>query len=117
MRGSISSDALASRFPEARIDLVADGERAIEAFEEHAYSVVLVDLEMPEADGMRVTKHLRSLADSARTPIVVLTAAGGPGEWRRLAQVGADAFLVKPVDPDDVAMVIRRTMRARAAVT
>jgi eukaryotic-like serine/threonine-protein kinase len=107
------ASALASRFPDAQIDLVSDGERAIEAFERGPYSVVLVDLEMPELDGMDLTRHLRSLTESAQTPILVLTAAGGPGEWQRLSRIGADAFLVKPVDPDDVAMVIRRTMRSR----
>jgi eukaryotic-like serine/threonine-protein kinase len=46
-------DALAPRFPDAQIDLVPDGERAIEAFEANPYSVVLLDLEMPEIDGRR----------------------------------------------------------------
>jgi serine/threonine-protein kinase len=45
----------------------------------------------------------------------VLTAAGGPSEWKRLSAIGADAFLVKPVDAEDVELVIRRTLRARRA--
>ncbi|HEY8077174.1 MAG TPA: response regulator, partial [Labilithrix sp.] len=69
--------------------------------------------EMPEADGMVVTSRIRTRAEAQRTPILVLTAAGGPGEWRRLSQIGADGFLVKPVDPDDVAALIRRTVNAR----
>lgn len=105
--------ALAPRFPDAQIDAVGDGERAFAAFEENPYSVVLVDLQMPEVDGMELTAHLRSLDASDQTPIIVLTAAGGPGEWRRLSQIGADAFLVKPVDPEDVAMLIKRTMKSR----
>jgi serine/threonine-protein kinase len=105
---------LAERFPDAKIDLVCDGEQAIAAIQNHGgYSAVLVDLQMPEIDGMELTEHLRSLDDSDQMPIIVLTAAGGPGEWRRLSQIGADAFLVKPVDPDDVAMLIRRTMKSR----
>jgi eukaryotic-like serine/threonine-protein kinase len=43
----------------------------------------------------------------------VMTAAGGPGEWRRLSQLGADGFLVKPIDTEDIALVIRRAMRTR----
>jgi serine/threonine-protein kinase len=104
---------LAPRFPAAKIETVGDGEAAIEAFDREPYSVVIVDLEMPEADGMEVTKELRKRAESARVPILVLTAAGGPGEWRHLAQIGADGFLVKPVDPDDVAQLVRRTVNAR----
>ena len=106
-------DALAPRFPDAVIDLVGDGEQAIAAFEKNPYSVVLVDLQMPEVDGMKLTAHLRSLDASDQTPIIVMTAAGGPGEWKRLSQIGADAFLVKPVAWEDVAMQITRTMKSR----
>jgi serine/threonine protein kinase len=106
-------DALAPRFPDAVIDLVSDGEQAIAAFEKNPYSVVLVDLQMPEVDGMKMTAHLRSLDASDQTPIIVMTAAGGPGEWKRLSQIGADAFLVKPVAFEDVAMQITRTMKSR----
>jgi eukaryotic-like serine/threonine-protein kinase len=105
--------SLSPRFPDARIDVVADGEQAMAAFERHPYSVVLVDLQMPEMDGMKLTAHLRSLHASDYTPIIVLTAAGGPGEWKRLSQIGADGFLVKPVDPEDVAALILRTMKSR----
>ena len=110
---SLLHDALAPRFPEAQIDIVSDGEQAIAAFEKNPYSVVLVDLQMPEVDGMKLTAHLRTLDASDQTPIIVMTAAGGPGEWRRLSQIGADAFLVKPVAFEDVAMQIRRTMKSR----
>ncbi len=106
---------LAAQFPGAVVDGFGDGEHAIEAFEEKPYSAVLVDLEMPEMDGMVLTRRLRSLAAARRVPIIVLTAAGGPGEWRRLAQLGADAFLVKPANLEDVALLIRRTRKSRVA--
>ena len=103
--------ALHERFPNAVIDQVGDGERALEAFEKNPYSVVLVDLQMPEMDGAKLTLLL--VESSARTPIIVLTAAGGPREWQRLSAIGADAFLVKPVNADDVELVIRRTLKSR----
>jgi serine/threonine protein kinase len=105
--------SLKDRFPNAVIDEVGDGEMALEAFEKNPYSVVLVDLQMPEMDGAKLTLLLRSVESSARTPIIVLTAAGGPREWQRLSAIGADAFLVKPVNADDVELVIRRTLRSR----
>ena len=105
--------SLKERFPHAEIDEVRDGQHALEAFEKRPYSVVLVDLEMPGMDGAKLTLLLRSDESSARTPIIVLTAAGGPREWQRLSAMGADAFLVKPVNADDVELVIRRTLRSR----
>lgn len=110
---TIIGTSLATRFPHAQIDQVGDGGEALAAFESQPYSVVLVDLEMPEIDGAKLTLLLRSLDASQRTPIIVLTAAGGPREWQRLSAIGADAFLVKPVNADDVELVIRRTLRSR----
>jgi serine/threonine-protein kinase len=110
---SLIVSALEERFPHAVIDEARDGRMALEAFERNPYSVVLLDLQMPEMDGAKLTLLLRSVESSARTPIIVLTAAGGPREWQRLAAIGADAFLVKPVNADDVELVIRRTLRSR----
>jgi serine/threonine-protein kinase len=107
--------SLETRFPQAVIDRVGDGAEALRAFESQPYSVVLVDLEMPGIGGAELTGMLRSLDASQETPIIVLTAAGGPKEWQRLSAIGADAFLVKPVNPDDVAMLIRRTLKSRHA--
>jgi eukaryotic-like serine/threonine-protein kinase len=113
---TIIHSQLTTRFPNAVIDQVADGEAALSAFERNPYSVVLVDLQMPEMDGAKLTLLLRSIDSSQKTPIIVLTAAGGPREWQRLSAIGADAFLVKPVNADDVEMLIRRTLRSRHAV-
>ena len=107
--------ALVTRFPRSVVDQVADGAAALDAFCDKPYSVVLVDLEMPEMDGTKLTVLLRAIDSAHRTPIIVLTAAGGPSEWKRLSAIGADAFLVKPVDAEDVELVIRRTLRARRA--
>jgi eukaryotic-like serine/threonine-protein kinase len=111
--GELLRRALASRFPDAQIDVVNDGEQAIAAFDAHPYCVVLLDLEMPSVDGIELTARLRARNASESTPLIVMTAAGGPGEWRRLSKMGADGFLVKPVDPEDIAMLIRRTLRSR----
>jgi serine/threonine-protein kinase len=107
--------SLVARFPHTVVDQAGDGAAALEAFCESPYSVVLVDLEMPEMDGTKLTSLLRQIDSAHYTPIIVLTAAGGPSEWKRLSAIGADAFLVKPVDAEDVELVIRRTLRARRA--
>ena len=107
--------ALVARFPTSVVDQVADGAAALDAFCTEPYSVVLVDLEMPEMDGTKLTVTLREIETASRTAIIVLTAAGGPSEWKRLSAIGADAFLVKPVDPEDVELVIRRALRTRRA--
>jgi len=50
-----------------------------------------------------------------RTPIIVLSASGGPKEWQMLASLGADRFMVKPVSLDDLISTIRRATRERSS--
>jgi CheY-like chemotaxis protein len=105
---------LARGFPNAEIECVPDGLAALEAFEREAPSVTILDLQMPGMDGINLTKHMREHRPSAAMPIIVLTASGGPNEWRRLAGLGADRFLLKPVVASDVVALVRRTLGERS---
>jgi serine/threonine-protein kinase len=106
---------LVDQFPGAEVECVNDGRQAVEAFDRKPASVVVLDLQMPEMDGMAVTALLRARGASERTPIIVLSAAGGPKEWQLLASLGADRFLVKPVSLDDLVATIRRAARERSS--
>src|SRR6478752_9370340 len=100
-------------FPDADIVCVDNGGDLVDAFDEKAASVVMVDLQMPILDGVAVTALLRSRPEAQNVPIIVLTASGGPREWKLLSSLGADRFIVKPVDLDDVVAMVRRTVKER----
>jgi serine/threonine protein kinase len=104
---------LALGFPNAEIECVRDGLSALEAFERKAPSVTILDLRMPGIDGMALTKRLRERGSSAAMPIIVVTASGGPNEWRKAARLGADRLLLKPVFANDVVALVRRTLGER----
>ena len=104
---------LRAEFPHAEVEAVSNGQAALEAFDRKPASVVILDLQMPLLDGVAVTVLLRSRPASALVPILVLTASGGPNEWKLLSSLGADRFLVKPVDLDDVVAIVRRTVKER----
>lgn len=106
---------LAKEFPGAEVECVPDGRAAVAAFDRKPASVVVLDLQMPEMDGMAVTALLRARGASELTPIIVLSASGGPREWQLLASLGADRFLVKPVSLDDLISTIRRATRERSS--
>jgi serine/threonine protein kinase len=106
---------LALEFPNAEIVCVRDGLAALEAFDRNPPSVAILDLRMPGIDGMELTKLLRERGSSATMPIIILTASGGPAEWRRLAALGADRLLVKPVVFGDVVAVVRRALSERSS--
>jgi serine/threonine protein kinase len=104
---------LRQEFPNAEIECVANGLAALQALERRPASIALLDLQMPEMDGATLTAHLRRREDFASMPIIVLTASGGAREWQRLSNLGADRFLVKPVQLDDVMTLIRQALRER----
>jgi eukaryotic-like serine/threonine-protein kinase len=108
---------LTQEFPGADVECVEDGRKAVEAFDRRPASVTVLDLQMPEMDGMAVTAMLRSRPQAQQVPIIVLSASGGSKEWQLLAQLGADRFLVKPVNLDDLISTIRRATRERSSST
>ncbi len=104
---------LRAEFPDADVETVSNGQAALEAFDRKPASVVILDLQMPLLDGIALTVLLRSRPASVSVPILVLTASGGPNEWKLLSSLGADRFLVKPVDLDDVVAMVRKTVKDR----
>jgi serine/threonine-protein kinase len=106
---------LGMEFPDADIVCVDNGRALVDAFEQKPASVVMVDLQMPVLDGVAVTALLRARPDAENVPIIVMTASGGPQEWKLLASLGADRFLVKPVNLDDVVNTLRSAVRERSS--
>jgi signal transduction histidine kinase/CheY-like chemotaxis protein len=60
--------------------------------------VILLDLHLPDMNGAEVLRQLRQRPETARTPVVVVSADASPGQLGRLRAAGADAFLSKPFD-------------------
>jgi CheY-like chemotaxis protein len=93
---------------------VKNGPDAAEAVGRRVPSVAIFDLRMPGMNGIELTAHLRARPCSATVPIIVVTASGGSEEWRRLAEIGADRLLVKPVVLDDLVLLVRRVLAERS---
>ncbi|HEX2735761.1 MAG TPA: protein kinase [Polyangiaceae bacterium] len=108
-------ETLAAKFPAAEVHCVDNGVAALAWVDEHPAAVALIDLQMPTMDGIALTRALRERPHASAMPIIVLSGGGGASEWKKLASLGADRFLLKPVNLDDVAAIIERTMRERRA--
>jgi CheY-like chemotaxis protein len=102
---------LTRTFPGMRVDQAGGAEVALAAFDREAYDAVICDLGLPDVDGVTLTTLLRQRRRGRDVPLVVLTGSGGPEEWRRLAALGADGFLVKPVHLEDVSAMLTRVFR------
>jgi CheY-like chemotaxis protein len=79
-----------------------NGLSALDLLERERFDLVLMDIQMPELDGVTATRIIRQREreKGTRTPIFVLTAGALEGERERCLEAGADGFLTKPLQPD-----------------
>ena len=90
---------------EMEVELAQNGKIAVELFESHPegyYDAILMDMRMPEMDGLTATKTIRAMdrADSKSIPIIALTANAFDEDVQRSMQAGLNAHLSKPVEPE-----------------
>lgn len=78
----------------------------------HTPAMVLLDLMLPDADGLEVCRRIRSLPGSlAQTPVLMLTAKGDPMDRIVGLEIGADDYLPKPFEPRELLARIRAVLR------
>jgi DNA-binding response OmpR family regulator len=94
------------------VDWVQDGRAAEIAIDSEPYALVLLDLGLPRKDGFSVLAGLRSRKE--RVPVLILTARDAVADRIRGLDGGADDYLVKPFDLDELAARIRAVLRRNA---
>ncbi len=77
----------------------ANGQQAVDIATRERPDLLIVDLNMPEMDGYETIQRLRHDISMATLPIMVLTSEEGPGVERRVLELGADDYILKPFDP------------------
>ncbi|HYG88672.1 MAG TPA: response regulator [Azospirillum sp.] len=92
------------------VTVVDDGRAALEAIEAQPFDLVLLDLHMPEMDGLEALRRIRALPDrdKAGGRVVLLTASAVPEDVERCRAAGADAVLSKPLRLDALLPVLER---------
>ena len=90
-----------------------DGETAIAFARRDKPAVILMDATMPRLDGWEAARRLKDDPETKDIPLIMLTAHAFTEHRERAAQVGADAFLAKPVLPDQLALEIRKVLAVR----
>ena len=91
-----------------RVDLAVDGRAAVNAAKSTEYDVILMDLHMPEVDGLQATREIRKLG--VTTPIVALTASVEEATRAACEEAGMDGFVGKPFRPEEVAAAMKSVL-------
>jgi DNA-binding response OmpR family regulator len=91
------------------VDWLRDGEAAVAALSTESFAAVVLDLGLPKRDGLSVLKWLRGRHDA--TPVLILTARDQLEDRVRGLDLGADDYVLKPFDLDEIAARLRALVR------
>jgi len=94
-----------------RADAVADGAEALRSLETIPYDLVLMDVQMPELDGLEATRRIRDAGSAVLhhdIPIVAMTANAREGDREQCLQAGMNDYVTKPVSPAALARALER---------
>ncbi len=102
-----------------RVDSVANGAEAIRALEMLPYDLVLMDVQMPEIDGLEATRRIRDVRSAVANrmiPIIATTANAMPGDREKCLAAGMNDYITKPLSPTALAAVLERWLSGDDAV-
>lgn len=100
-----------------RVVITANGREALEALAKNSYDLVLMDVQMPEMDGLQATAALREIekekGDGIHQPVIALTAHVMKGDNERCLAAGMDGYLTKPIGPQQLDKILEKYMALR----
>jgi CheY-like chemotaxis protein/HPt (histidine-containing phosphotransfer) domain-containing protein len=100
-----------------QVTLAGNGREAVEAAARGGFDIVLMDVQMPEMDGLEATAAIRREAPigAARVPIVAMTAHAMPGDRERCLAAGMDGYLSKPIRMTDLLRAVQQYVERDAS--
>lgn len=90
-----------------------DGVQALKKFTHEPFDIVLTDINMPMMDGLKLISHIRQAPHNAQVPIVVITTESAEEDRQKALQLGASAYLIKPVQAKEVVDAVRTLLDLR----
>jgi serine/threonine-protein kinase len=94
--------------PLSEIHCFTNGQEALKAIHDETPDLVLTDLAMPGLDGFSLTAEAKKV--DMEVPVIICTGHGGAPDWKRLQTLGANGFLVKPIDSESLIALVRKVV-------
>jgi signal transduction histidine kinase/CheY-like chemotaxis protein/HPt (histidine-containing phosphotransfer) domain-containing protein len=99
-----------------KVDVVENGHAAVDAVRRATYDVVLMDIQMPELDGVGATREIRAMRKpKSAIPIIAMTANAMPGDRENYLRVGMNDYVAKPIKNELLLAKLARIAQARDA--
>lgn len=90
------------------VDIARDGNECLEKIEQNRPDIVLLDVLLPGLSGNEVCRLIKETARTSDIPVVAITASVAADTREKMAEVGADAFLLKPIEVSDLNRVVKK---------
>jgi two-component system chemotaxis response regulator CheY len=87
-----------------------DGAEALKKFSQGKFDIVITDINMPVLDGLKLISHLRSDDSKVSVPIIVITTESAEEDRDRALRLGANAYLIKPVQAQVVLDTVKKLL-------
>ncbi|PKO39930.1 MAG: hypothetical protein CVU33_03770 [Betaproteobacteria bacterium HGW-Betaproteobacteria-6] len=95
------------------VDIAPNGAHALDMAIKQRYDLILMDMQMPELDGLGATQAIREIPGYADTPIIAMTANAFTEDRTLCLDAGMNDFIAKPVDPDKLFVVMLKWLQTR----
>jgi CheY-like chemotaxis protein/HPt (histidine-containing phosphotransfer) domain-containing protein len=95
------------------VTVAANGQEALDALAKEQFDVVLMDVQMPEMNGLEATRIIRQNEQTTgrHLPIIAMTALAMKGDRERCLEAGMDEYVAKPIQPDQIFQTLDRLLR------
>ncbi len=88
----------------------ADGVQALSTIKQQQVDLVITDVNMPNMDGIELTRQIRTLPNYQKTPIILLTTESDPGKKNQGRAAGATGWIVKPFNQDQLLSIVSKVL-------
>jgi GAF domain-containing protein/CheY-like chemotaxis protein len=99
-----------------RADIAANGLEAIQALERQVYDVILMDVQMPELDGLEATRRIRTLSSVTQPRIIAMTANAMQGDREACLEAGMDDYIAKPIRVEELVAALWKANQTRKTI-